>query len=96
MVTRYASGIDLAYFVMCQAGTLMIQFVSLTDIVLWKGNRRHCVTLEFRRERGSTKYAFRDSHCLCVPAAGENTVCSPDVSDLKVGLQRWNRTANKL
>ncbi len=55
MVSRYASGIDLAYFVMCQEGTLMIQFVSLTNIVLWKGNRRHCVALEFHRERASTK-----------------------------------------
>ncbi len=55
MVIIYDSGIDFAYFVMCQAGTLMIQFVSLTNIVLWKGNRRHCVTLEFHRERASTK-----------------------------------------
>jgi hypothetical protein len=33
----------------------MIQFVSLTDIVLRKGNRRHCVALEVHRERASTQ-----------------------------------------
>ncbi len=54
------------------------------------------MALECYRERASTQQAIRDSHCLCVPAASENTVCNPDVSDLMVGLQHWNRTVNKL